>query len=252
MNVGYLSRLFPLLTFLMLLGCPDVDSFNFLEREITTNNDQTSALDTTYSRNDNIAKDEDTNIISRDQKIKNILTELDSINASFQWKLIKDNLYINKKGQLGLQIDYATEVGNTKYYISNFTDNDQSLNKVIDTASFIHLGSTFYKDKNNIYHYFDMAYGGRFTVYNSKDYATFHVIGDHYAKDKHHIYGERAGVLKNVDYKTFTSEIGAGPYAKDKFGYYFWDELIMTHEEFYKKYKLKSTTLKAFSKIIQN
>ena len=248
MNVGYLSRLFPLLTFLMLLGCPNFEDRDYIHRYTSESVIDASEAADAVDLEEPLVED----TLSREDKIKNTIERLDSINMALDWKLIKDKLYRNNAGQLGFQIDYATEVGNTKNYITQFCDSESTLNEIIDIKSFEYLGSTFYKDKNNIYHYFDMAYGGRFTVYNSKDYATFHVIGDHYAKDKHHIYGERAGVLKNVDYKTFTSEIGAGPYAKDKFGYYFWDELIMTHEEFYKKYKLKSTTLKAFSKIIQN
>ncbi|WP_117879644.1 DKNYY domain-containing protein [Aureibaculum luteum] len=248
MNVGYLSRLFPFLTLLMLLGCPNFEDRDYIHRHTSESVIDASEAADAVDLEDPLVQD----TLSREDKIKNTIERLDSINMALDWKLIKDKLYRNNAGQLGFQIDYATEVGNTKNYITQFCDSESTLNEIIDMESFEHLGSTFYKDKNNIYHYFDMAYGGRFSKYTTADYDTFHVIGDNYAKDKNNIYGERAGILKNVDYKTFTSEIGAGPYAKDKFGYYFWDELIMTHEEFYKKYKRKSVSVKDFSKLIQN
>ncbi|MBJ2174824.1 DKNYY domain-containing protein [Aureibaculum sp. A20] len=248
MNVGYLSRLFPFLTLLMLLGCPNFEDRDYIHRHTSESVIDASEAADAVGVEEPLVED----ALSREDKIMNTIERLDSINLALDWNLIKDKLYRNNKGQLGFQIDYATEVGNTKNYITQFCDSESTLNEIIDIKSFDYLGSTFYKDKNYIYHYFDMAYGGRFSIYSIADYNTFKVIGDHYAKDKNHIYGERAGQLKNIDYNTFTSEVGAGPYAKDKFGYYFWNELIMTHDELYKKHKRKSISTREFSKLIKN
>ncbi|WP_103863783.1 DKNYY domain-containing protein [Aquimarina sp. I32.4] len=189
------------------------------------------------------------NTINREERMQNIVDRLDSINASLEWKKLRCGLYINKNKEIALQIPFATEIGRTVNYINHIENNesDRLLTDLVDTLSFKHIGSTFYKDKNHIYHYYDMAYGGRFYMYDIADHATFRVLGDHYAKDKNNIYGERAGILEKVDYSTFTSQKGAGPYAKDKYGYYFWDDLIITHKELKNKYHKSNLSVKEFS-----
>lgn len=174
---------------------------------------------------------QDSTEVTREQKIENIVFIMDSINATLNWKKVKTDLYVNNKEELGFKYPFATELGFTYNYMTTFCDTGEPIAKVIDTTTFKYLGSTFYKDKKHIYHYFDMAYGGRFYIYDGVDHKTFKVIGDSYAKDKNHIYGERAGIMENVDYATFTSKKGAGPYAKDKNNYYFWDNIICTRKE---------------------
>lgn len=234
------------------MGCPgEVFTDNNPINSKENTEEVTQTLEVT-ELNEPKAVIEDSTTNTREHRMNNILSRLDSINKSLEWKLIKNNLYKNNKGEIGFQINYATEVGTTKNYISTLcnTDSIKTLNDVIDIKSFTYLGSTFYKDKKHIYHYYNMAYGGKFYIYSGVDHRTFKAVGDHYAKDKNNIYGERAGVLKNVDYKTFTSQKGVGPYAKDKYGYYFWDNLMMTHKEFKTKYKRTSVSLKQFVKLI--
>lgn len=56
------------------------------------------------------------------------------------------------------------------------------------------------------------------------DVKTFKVIGNCYAKDKNHIFGERKMILDSVDYKTFITCDDCGCWAKDKNGYYSWGD----------------------------
>lgn len=187
----------------------------------------------------------------RESRMKRLIFRIDSINNELNWKKLSCGLYLNKNNELGFQMNFATEVGSTVKYTTELVSNNEAqyLISTIDTTTFKHLGSTFYKDKNNIYHYFDMAYGGNFYIYDNVDHATFKVIGDHYAKDKNHIYGERAGVLKNVDYKTFRTAKNIGPYAKDKNEYYFWDDLITTEDLDIIKDSMLVATIKKLDKI---
>jgi len=253
MLIDFITKMFPFLLPLLFLGCLGTkinSSLDIIKKDATMQVESTVKPTTKAAAA--IENTESNSLETRETRIKKIIARMDSINSTLAWKPIKNNLYRNNKGEIGFQIDYNTEVGNTKNYITSFcsTDSLLRLKKVIDTKSFTYLGSTFYKDKKHIYHYFDMAYGGRFSIYSIGDHKTFKAIGDHYAKDKNNIYGERAGILKNIDYKTFTSHKGVGPYAKDKYGYYFWDDLIMTHKEFEKEYKRKSVSLKEFVNLI--
>ena len=269
MSIVYiLSKIFPFLSLFMLFGCPslanlsqyEIDKPNVIEEKMLDATEETKAqihgIEEVSESRKIVAIGEDiteeTEVNNRTQKLENTIIRLDSINESLDWKLIKNNLYLNNKNELGFQIDYVTEISSTRNYISHFCDTNTPLIKIIDTDTFKHIGSTFYKDKNNIYHYFNMAYGSRFSIYKGVDYNTFKVVGDHYAKDKNNIYGERAGIIDQVDYATFTSEKNAGPYAKDKNGYFFWDDLIMTHDKFYKTHKRKTVSVKEFSKLMNN
>ncbi len=171
------------------------------------------------------------------ERINNYKKRLDSINKALEWRKLKCGLWINKNGDIGFLTSRAIGETETKefiytdYYIYKFGFNEYSpLKSVIDTATFHYLGSTFYKDKYHIYHHYTMSDGGSFNIYNIADYKTFKIIGDCYAKDKNHIFGERAGILEHVDYKTFISAKEAGCFAKDKNGYYFWDEKISDEE----------------------
>ena len=73
------------------------------------------------------------------------------------------------------------------------------LKTVIDTLTFEELGSSFYKDKNNIYSFFSRLGGGMFHTVDA-DIKTSQVLGDCYAKDKNHIYvvAVKVPLQKNV------------------------------------------------------
>ena len=157
--------------------------------------------------------------------------EIDNVNKDLNWQLIKHNLYKNKNGEFGFREMISLGEGTTPVtnYITKLGFNEaKALSKIIDTATFTDLGSSYYKDKKHIYQYNAMLGGGSFYINTDVDYKTFEVIGDVYAKDKNHIYVDRTGIMKNADYKTFKTALGIGPYAKDKNGYYSWDEKIDT------------------------
>ncbi len=164
----------------------------------------------------------------RKQRILAYKKHRDSANQVSEWKELKCGLWINHDGDIGFKVSEAIqgEYFRDRFITSYFEEEKViTLKSIIDTTTFRYLGSTFYKDKNNIYHHYTMADGGYFHVYHIADYATFRVIGGVYAKDKNHIFDERHGILEHVDYKTFRTAKGFA-FAKDKYGYYFWDELI--------------------------
>lgn len=153
----------------------------------------------------------------------------DSINKSLNWKKLRCGLFINKNGELGFEDKRALNEGKIleTYYLTKFGFNEgPTLASVIDTTTFKELGNTYYKDKNHIYHYYGMAHGGQFYIFEEVDYPTFEILGDCYAKDKNNIYEMRAGKLDSIDYKTFRTVKNCGCFAKDKSGYYKWDSKI--------------------------
>lgn len=100
-----------------------------------------------------------------------------------------------------------------------------SLNDTIDLASFKQLNpSNLYKDKRHVYRYFSMLDGGSFSILEGADASSFELLGDCYAKDKHHIYEERFGKLEDADYASFKTKSDAGCVAQDKNGYWFWND----------------------------
>lgn len=157
--------------------------------------------------------------------------EIDRLNKDEKWKKLRCGLYKNKNGEIAFQDNQAIGEGefSAEMYIYKFGFNEgKSLKLVVDTTTFIEMGSNYYRDKNHIYYHYGMAHGGSFYINTEVDYKTFKVIGDVYAKDQNHVYVDRTGIVRNVDYKTFRSKIGIGPYAKDKNGYYYWGEKIDT------------------------
>ncbi|WP_405397810.1 DKNYY domain-containing protein [Maribacter sp. Asnod2-G09] len=179
-----------------------------------------------------ISKSDSTNN-TRINRISSYKTRIDSINQSLQWKELKCGLWLSKKNDLGFKTTAGNEQGIfiTKYITDLWnSDSPIKLNSVIDTLTFNYLGSSFYKDKNNIYTHYSMADGGFFKIVENADHRTFKIIGDCYAKDKNHIFGVRKMILDSVDYKTFKTKKGIGCYAKDKNGYYFWDNKLNEEE----------------------
>ncbi len=146
----------------------------------------------------------------------------DSINKAHQWKEIKPKLWMDNDGVLGIKTIEGNAAGiDVEKFIT--LCGEKTIKSVIDTASFQYLGSSFFKDKNHVYTHYKTACGGSFWIVKEADPSTFETIGDCYAKDKNHIYSEREMLLDSVDYNTFKTKKGIGCFAKDKYGYYFWD-----------------------------
>ena len=166
-----------------------------------------------------------------DPKCKAYVNSIDSLNRSLNWKQLNCGLWLNKNGDIGFKTQRVVcsdgliivEDYNIRF---GFNENP-ALKEIIDTASFIELGNTYFKDKNHIYHHYAMSDGGSFYIFEDADYQTFQILGDCYAKDKNHIFESRAGVLTNVDYASFKTKAGnAGCVAKDKNGYLIWGDRV--------------------------
>jgi hypothetical protein len=148
-------------------------------------------------------------------------------NADNYWKELDCGLYESNNGDLALKTQAETEEGIIMdKFITELCCDEVSLKTTIDTTSFKKLSSSYYKDKNNVYIYFTMSDGGNFWILEEADVASFEVLGDCYAKDKEKIFDNRARILDSVDYDSFNTTQGIGCYAKDKNGYYFWDQHI--------------------------
>ncbi|MDE5438861.1 DKNYY domain-containing protein [Elizabethkingia meningoseptica] len=165
------------------------------------------------------------------QHYEKVASSLDSANKALGWHQLREGIWINRNSAIGIRevIALGPEgAGTAENYITQLEFNDQKpLNKIVDLDTFHQLNDYFYKDKNHIYRYYAMAYGGSFSVFEDADPRTFEILSDCYAKDKHHIYEGREGILKNVDYKTFkTKSTLAGCFAKDKYGYLQWGDRI--------------------------
>ena len=158
-----------------------------------------------------------------------------------EWQELGEGLYINRKGELG----YATApdlIGVNldtmkseramcpNQYLTHFGYDDSiSLSSVIDQATFKALGAGFYRDKNQVYHYFATCDGGAFNQ-TVIDPETIEMLGDCYARDKNGIYCTGNGFIDEPDLETFKTIEGEGCVAKDKNGYFFFGER-MTEEE---------------------
>lgn len=165
------------------------------------------------------------------ERDKMLAQAIDSTNRSLKWRLLKDDLWINKNGNIGLKEMIAVGSEGITFVDSYLTrmgfNTEEPLNAIIDTSTFQKLNSAFYKDKKYIYRYYAMAYGGSFSIFEEADHATFVALGDCYAKDKKHIYENRQGILDHVDYKTFkVKSTVSGCFAKDKEGYLSWGDRI--------------------------
>lgn len=165
------------------------------------------------------------------QHFEAVVKSIDSTNQILDWKLQNNGLWISKKGDWAIKEIIAIGPEGMKqadHYISQMGFNDnEPLKEIIDSATFQKLNTSFYKDKNHVYRYYGMVYGGSFSIFPEADPATFEVLNKCYAKDKSHIYESRQGILDNVDYKTFrTKNTLTGCFAKDRNGYLQWGDRI--------------------------
>lgn len=202
----FMQRIFLILVFLQLISC--------------RSNQKKRSTDVLLDTKDTIWD-------SRVIQINKYKKSLDSINKSLDWKKTNFDLWKSKNGDLAIKTSEGTEQGILiDKYITELCCDGENIKNTIDTVSFKQLGSSFYKDKNHIYTHFVMADGGNFWIVENADSATFMILGNCYAKDKNFIFGERNMKMDKVDYKTFRSCEECGCFAKDKNGYYFWDEKI--------------------------
>lgn len=174
---------------------------------------------------------ENTDSLSRYERIKNYKENTDSYNQSLHWKPTSFGLWRSKNGDLAIKSQAGSDVGiSIDKYISDLADSGKPIRSVIDTVTFRYVGNSFYKDKNHVYTHYAMVDGGNFWIVQDADPQTFEALGSCYAKDKNYIYGERAMKMDSVDYKTFKTSKECSCFAKDKNGFYFWDDKINLKE----------------------
>lgn len=184
-----------------------------------------------HSLNSNHIEDKDSvEALGRKSSITNKAQAVDSFNSLLDWKETNFGLWRSKNGDLAIKTREGNDEGIfIDRYITELCCEGGPIKDIIDTATFKYLGSSFYKDKNNVYTHYTMLDGGNFWIVENADVPTFEVIGNScYAKDKNYIYGERAMQMPDIDYKTFKTCDDCGCYAKDRNGYYFWDTKIDT------------------------
>lgn len=150
-----------------------------------------------------------------------------SIKNPEGWRILNCGLYINSKGQIGFpsRPDYVFKDHKLKgldkmcpnRFIVKLNDSI-SLNEVIDTSSFVSLGSNYYKDNSSIYFHYVMCSGGNLHKF-SNDTSNFNVLNSCYVSHKDSIYYSRGGRSLDVDLKSFKYSMRYHHIARDKNGY---------------------------------
>jgi hypothetical protein len=154
------------------------------------------------------------------------------------WIQLKGRLYLSPTDELGFasiperanvpRSELVGEQCENVFLNTIGSQHEIKLSAVIDTATFEELGADFYKDKNNVYHYYAMCDGGYLNVF-AKDTSTFKVLGCCYASYKSEIFHSRSGRM-DADPETFKTSSELGPMAKDKNGYFQFEERVSEEE----------------------
>ena len=90
----------------------------------------------------------------------------------------------------------------------------------------------FLTDKNRVFYKYDFSDGLMILELGEADRETFRTFGNSiYARDNTHIFDSRHGIIEQADLETFhvahiEMEDKIMKFGKDKFNYYFWDEIV--------------------------
>lgn len=154
------------------------------------------------------------------------------------WRQINNSLYIDTNGSLGFATDPSivniprSELEGERcanvFLTTIGSQGEQSLNEIIDTSTFIELGASFYMDKNHIYNYYAMCEGGYLNIF-SRDTSNFKILSSCYASHDSTIYHHRNGPL-DADFESFVVSSEFSCTAKDKNGYFRYDDRISNEE----------------------
>ncbi|MCB9187761.1 MAG: DKNYY domain-containing protein [Flavobacteriales bacterium] len=155
------------------------------------------------------------------------IAKIDSLNATLEWQEVKPGIWLSNAGYYGIQESRMVYLDSMLFVTDYITKIDSTpIGNIINLPTFDYLGNQFYKDAFHVYNYYPMAYGGIFRILDTADAGSFHIVGDCYAQDKNFVYTEKGEIVEEVDYNSFFTTIGAGCFAKDQYGYFFWDERI--------------------------
>lgn len=136
--------------------------------------------------------------------------EMGQNHDSLEFHPYKHGLFVSSLGQLAYRtIDNSKPGAPHDHFLTTINtdsldyEQKSELSRVLDTASFTHLGDLYYKDKNHIYYHFQMLDGGTFFIVWEADPNSFRVLDStYYAKDKQRVF-YRGSVLEGADNKTF-------------------------------------------------
>ncbi|MFP9115145.1 hypothetical protein ACLI1A_14500 [Flavobacterium sp. RHBU_3] len=162
-------------------------------------------------------KSENSNVDVAIRQGSSVQKKEDSVAKINQWKILKNGfLWVNNKGELGFISSYrVNEFSSADTYLTHFTNENISLQSVIDTSSFMQVKKlssnrtlfrgAYFKDKKNVYH-FSKNYNDKpdtFTIQKEADQATFEVLSNCYARDKNYVYDLHNGRMDSIDPKKF-------------------------------------------------
>ncbi len=169
---------------------------------------------------------------NRREHIQHFKEKVDRDNQEQGWKPLGHNLWRNAAGDIAFRTEEMTEedIG-IVHYRKELCCDGPALKDAIDLGSFQRMKGSFYRDKDHIYHHFLMADGGTFSRLEKVDTPSFQVITGCYARDKNAIYTDKARVVSDADPASFYTTEEAGCFAKDKTGYFFWDDRIGSMDE---------------------
>ncbi len=153
-------------------------------------------------------------------------TKLDELNAKQGWIPAGNDLWMNSSGALGYRTEDMGETGpNIVRFQTVDCDKKTQLKDAIDFESFRKLGANFYQDKERIFHYRAMAYGGVFCSRQDIDREAFQVKGC-YAWNKSAVYTETGVTVPEVDILSFRTRQDIGCFGKDKHSYFRWEHIF--------------------------
>lgn len=174
------------------------------------------------------------------------ITTIANSDEKEDWKELQCGLWINRKGDIAHKSlavafrendDDLTDV--VDYYIYKTYNELDSLNNyetnlkdIVDTLTFSKVTDHCFKDKNHVYMFRPMAYGGNLSVNYSIDLKTFAALdgSDAYTCDKNRcfIYGRE---IENADRKSFRVLMNEGvPVARDKNHIYMWGDKMSDND----------------------
>lgn len=162
-----------------------------------------------------------------------------------KWREMSCGLYMNSNSEIAfatqsLKINNdTTKIGGEKcsnVYITNINDTIP-LKNIIDTLTFKHIGSTFFRDTNYVYNYYQICDGGFFNIYKPNS-PKIELLNDYYIRIDNEIHHFRKGPLV-VDFNTFRPSNKYPQLASDKDYLYFFGEK-MTDDKFKKMYHKKN------------
>ena len=120
------------------------------------------------------------------------------VQTNKEYIAIRDGLYMDKNGNLYFKTkDWSNEDFPVDRYIhvvysERFgTDGIKEMKDVIDPDTFKAIGSSYYKDKSNVYYFNAMNDGGTMAIVDGADLNSFKIIketSDSDAKDKYNSY----------------------------------------------------------------